>query len=631
MNQKTSRAPFRSVIGSVAFSVLSAACQHSAPDPGFLPIRNVTARAEAGPADGARAEAAEEPSKKAKDNVADEPVVELQVAPATAAAPVGNPATESAVVVSRPLSSPMAPSPREARRADLAGQMSAGLVGGGASMALEGRSRAVLAAPPEYDQEAYAASTDTSFALVKDSPLSTFSIDVDTASYANVRRFLEQGQLPPPGAVRIEEMINYFPYAYPDPKGETPISVTTELSVAPWNTQHRLLHVGVQGRRSRVSDLPARNMVFLIDVSGSMQSPNKLPLLKRSLATLTETLGERDQVAMVVYAGASGVVLPATSGDHKAQILAALDRLEAGGSTNGGAGVELAYSIASQLARPGATTRVILATDGDFNVGVTSEDALVRLITERRKTGVFLSVLGFGMGNYKDSTLEQLADQGNGNYAYVDSLAEARKVLVAEGGATLVTLAQDVKLQLEFNPQSVGSYRLIGYENRRLEARDFNDDDKDAGELGAGHGVTALYELIPPTLATPKNGVDPTKYQSAPLPTPGHRGELCTIKLRYQEPGGGRSRKIEHVVRDADTALSATSPAFRFSAAVATFGMTLRGSPDRGKGSFELARELARGAMGRDLDGYQREFIGLIDRASGLVSAPVATGPLVMP
>jgi Ca-activated chloride channel homolog len=631
MNQKTSRAPFRSVIGSVAFSVLFAACQYPKPEPSSAPVRNVAPRVEVPPAHGVRAEAAPEPSKKAKDGVADEPEVTLPFAPATLAAPVGSPATESAAVVPGSLSAPATPAPREARRAELARQTSAGLVGGGALMAHEGRSRAALAAPAEHDQEAYAASTDTSFALVRDSPLSTFSLDVDTASYANVRRFLEQGQLPPPGAVRIEELINYFPYAYPDPIGERPISVTTELSVAPWNTQHRLLHVGVQARRLKVSDLPARNLVFLIDVSGSMESPKKLPLLKRSLATLTETLGERDQVAMVVYAGASGVVLPPTSGQHKAQILAALDRLEAGGSTNGGAGVELAYSIASGLARPGATTRVILATDGDFNVGVTSEDALTRLITERRKTGVFLSVLGFGMGNYKDSTLEQLADQGNGNYAYVDSLAEARKVLVAEGGATLVTLAQDVKLQLEFNPQSVGSYRLIGYENRRLEARDFNDDQKDAGELGAGHGVTALYELIPPTRATPKNGVDPTKYQSAPLPTPGHTGELCTVKLRYQEPGGGRSQKIEHVVRDADTALSATSPAFRFSAAVATFGMTLRGSPDRGTASFELARELARGAMGRDLDGYQREFIGLVDRASGVAGAPIATGPLVMP
>jgi Ca-activated chloride channel homolog len=392
-----------------------------------------------------------------------------------------------------------------------------------------------------------------------------------------------------------------------------------------------LLHVGLQGKRVETAQLPPRNLVFLIDVSGSMASPNKLPLLKRSLETLTDTLSEKDKVAIVVYAGASGLVLPATSGDRKAQIIAALDRLEAGGSTNGGAGIELAYSIASELSRPGATTRVVLATDGDFNVGTTSEDALVRLIEAKRQSGVYLSVLGFGMGNYKDSTLEQLADKGNGNYAYVDSLAEARKVLVAEGGATLVTLAQDVKLQLEFNPAMVGAYRLIGYENRRLAAQDFNDDRKDAGELGAGHGVTALYELIPPALVSGAGAVDPTKYQSAPQPKPGHAGELATIKLRYKKPGAAQSQRTEHVVRDGQTALAATSPAFRFSAAVAAFGMTLRASPERGSSSYDLARALARGAMGQDVDGYQREFVGLIDTAAALSREPVARGPLVMP
>jgi Ca-activated chloride channel family protein len=507
--------------------------------------------------------------------------------------------------------------------------LAAGAAGGSARVASKSR-RALVAqgAPVDIAQEAYAASADTSFVRVTESPLSTFSIDVDTASYSNVRRFLQQGQLPPAGAVRIEELINYFPYAYAEPQGDAPFSVTTEVSEAPWNPKHRLLHVGLQGKRVETSQLPPRNLVFLIDVSGSMESANKLPLLKRSLETLTDTLREKDKVAIVVYAGASGLVLPATSGDHKAQIIAALDRLQAGGSTNGGAGIELAYSIASDLARPGATTRVVLATDGDFNVGTTSEDALVRLIEQKRQGGVYLSVLGFGMGNYKDSTLEQLADKGDGNYAYVDSLAEARKVLVAEGGATLVTLAQDVKLQLEFNPAKVGAYRLIGYENRRLAARDFNDDRKDAGELGAGHGVTALYELIPPGLVKGDGAVDATKYQSAPQPVPGHAGELATIKLRYKKPGAAQSQRIEHVVRDGELALAATSPAFRFSAAVAAFGMTLRGSPDRGSSSYALARELARGALGQDRDGYQREFVGLIDSAAALSRAPVASGPL---
>ena len=485
-----------------------------------------------------------------------------------------------------------------------------------------------LAPPPVADTEAYAARADGAFASVEREPLSTFSIDVDTASYSNVRRFIQQGQLPPPGAVRIEELVNYFPYAYPDPSGDEPIGVTTELSRAPWNPEHLLLSVALQGKRIETAQLPPRNLVFLLDVSGSMEAPNKLPLLKRSLVALTETLGERDRVAIVVYAGASGLVLPPTSGRDKAQISAALERLEAGGSTNGQAGIELAYSIARDLARPGASTRVILATDGDFNVGLTSEDALVRLISKERASGVFASVLGFGMGNYKDATLERLADEGNGNYAYVDSLAEARKVLVAEGGATLVTLAQDVKLQLEFNPRHVASYRLIGYENRRLESADFNDDAKDAGELGAGHRVTALYELIPPGRPSPQASVDPLRYQSTSAGT-GHLAELCTVKLRYKAPGDSSSRALARQVTANAAALEQTSPAFRFAAAVATFGMVLRRSPDRGASNYALARELARGALGRDLDGYQRELISLIDGAAAL-DRPTP-GPLAMP
>ncbi|HTV25760.1 MAG TPA: von Willebrand factor type A domain-containing protein [Polyangiaceae bacterium] len=632
MTMKRIRAPFRSVTMSAVVALILSACHHPAPERGAAP-ELVAARASAGPV-----EEAPRPELPVSE-VSPEPESVAQPEPSIAAPEKkGMDAAKDdgyRLEASATGSSNVAPAPRSAapsRRAAGAPAGSLGALGGGV-MAQKSRTAPMMPATPaqDLDQEAYAASADTGFSRVVDSPLSTFSIDVDTASYANVRRFLAQGQLPPAGAVRIEELVNYFPYAYAEPQGDAPFSVTTEVSEAPWNPKHRLLHVGLQAKRIETSQLPPRNLVFLLDVSGSMESPNKLPLLKRSLETLTETLSEKDKVAIVVYAGASGVVLPATSGDRKAQILAALDRLEAGGSTNGGAGIELAYSIASELARPGASTRVVLATDGDFNVGTTSEDALVRLIEQKRQSGVYLSVLGFGMGNYKDSTLEQLADKGNGNYAYVDTIAEARKVLVAEGGATLVTLAQDVKLQLEFNPALVGSYRLIGYENRRLEARDFNDDQKDAGELGAGHGVTALYELIPPALVSGAPAVDATKYQSAPQLVPGHAGELCTIKLRYKKPGASESQRVEQVVRDGQLPLAATSPAFRFSAAVAAFGMTLRNSSERGSSSYDLARELARGAIGRDLDGYQREFVGMIDTAASISHGSAARGPLAMP
>jgi Ca-activated chloride channel homolog len=505
--------------------------------------------------------------------------------------------------------------PREARRmapskpkvAKLAGASQGALVGPVAQ-----------AQPSEFNTEDYAALEETAFVAAKDAPLSTFSIDVDTASYSNVRRFLSQGQLPPSGAVRIEEMVNYFSYAYAEPKGDQPFSVTTEVSQAPWNPKHRLLLVGLQGKHLPTAQLPPRNLVFLLDVSGSMNEPNKLPLLKRSLATLLDTLSERDQVAMVVYAGASGVVLPPTSGARQSVIREALDRLEAGGSTNGGEGIQLAYSLAQSMARPGSSTRVVLATDGDFNVGISSQSELVSLIEHERKGGVFLSVLGFGMGNYKDSTLELLADKGNGNYAYIDSLAEARKVLVAQAGATLSTLAKDVKLQLEFNPAKVGAYRLIGYENRRLATRDFNDDAKDAGELGAGHSVTALYEIVPPGVPVDSGHVDALRYQSPAAPTPGHGSELCTLKLRYKQPQSERSQLVEHVVSDRDAAIAASSPTFRFAAAVAVFGMTLRQSPLRGSADFALARQLAEGAMGNDQEGYRREFLSLVDTARSL-------------
>jgi Ca-activated chloride channel homolog len=494
------------------------------------------------------------------------------------------------------------------------------------SSAVAGRGLALRPASPptalgaagDFDTEAYDAVQETPFLSVKDAPLSTFSIDVDTASYSNVRRFLNQGQLPPSGAVRIEELINYFPYAYAEPTGDVPLSVTTELSDAPWNPEHRLLHVGLQGKHLQDAQLPPKNLVFLLDVSGSMESPNKLPLLKRSLLALTDTLSERDHVAIVVYAGASGLVLPSTSGDHGAQIRAALDRLEAGGSTNGAGGIELAYAIAEGMARPGTSNRVILATDGDFNVGVTSQSELLTLIEAKRRSGVYLSVLGFGMGNYKDSTLELLADKGNGNYAYIDSLSEARKVLVAEGGGTLMTLAKDVKLQLEFNPAKVAAYRLIGYENRRLAARDFNDDNKDAGELGAGHSVTALYELVPPGVKVDDGDVTALRYQTPRANLTGHGDELCKLMLRYKRPSSERSELLERAVADTGQDLARTSPSFRFSAAVAVFGMTLRESPERGSSSFGLARQLATGALGADPEGYRREFVSLVDAAQAM-------------
>jgi Ca-activated chloride channel homolog len=502
----------------------------------------------------------------------------------------------------------VAPSPSKARQKSAALMAQAPLVQGPVAQAR----------PGEFNTEAYDAVEETTFVAAKDTPLSTFSIDVDTASYSNVRRFLTQGQLPPSGAVRVEELVNYFPYAYAEPQGDVPFSVTTEVSQAPWNPKHRLLLVGLQGKHLPTAELPPRNLVFLLDVSGSMNEPNKLPLLQRSLNTLVSTLSERDQVAIVVYAGASGVVLPPTSGDRQAAIREALDRLEAGGSTNGGEGIELAYSLAQHMARPGSTTRVILATDGDFNVGISSQSELFSLIEQKRKSGVFLSVLGFGMGNYKDSTLELLADKGNGNYAYIDTLAEARKVLVAQGGATLSTLAKDVKLQLEFNPAQVGAYRLIGYENRRLAARDFNDDAKDAGELGAGHSVTALYEIVPPGVAVDSGKVDALRYQAPSASLPGRGSELCTLKLRYKQPRAERSQLVEHVVQDGERQLTATSPSFRFAAAVAVFGMTLRESPARGNSSFVLARQLAEGAVGSDPEGYRKEFLALVDTARSL-------------
>ncbi|MDT4968284.1 MAG: Ca-activated chloride channel [Acidobacteriota bacterium] len=474
---------------------------------------------------------------------------------------------------------------------------------------------------PGFNTEGYSHIDENPFLEVARAPLSTFSIDVDTASYSNTRRFLKDGQLPPKDAVRIEELVNYFSYDYPQPVGKAPFSVTAEISEAPWNPAHRLVHIGLQGRRVSMENLPPANLVFLLDVSGSMNDPRKLPLVKSAMKVLTEQLAARDRVAMVVYAGSSGLVLPSTPGDRKGEILAAIDRLEAGGSTNGGHGIQLAYKIAQENFIKNGVNRVILATDGDFNVGVTNEGDLVRLIEEKRQSGVFLSVLGFGTGNVKDSTMEKLADKGNGNYAYVDSLAEARKVLGEQIGGTLFTIAKDVKIQVEFNPKQVAAYRLIGYENRLLRDQDFNDDKKDAGEIGAGHTVTALYEVVPFGQKFENPGVDPLKYQE-PVKTSelANSNEMMTVKLRYKEPAEDQSKLISVSLADSKGNLSAASENFRFASAVAAFGMLLRDSKYKADASYNKVLELAQASRGSDQQGYRSEFIQLVETARMLSS-----------
>jgi len=469
----------------------------------------------------------------------------------------------------------------------------------------------------DFNTEAYDRIDDNPFRRITQDPLSTFSIDVDTASYANVRRFLNSGSLPPRDAVRIEELVNYFRFDYPRPVSGQPFSVTTEIAACPWNPKHRLALIGLQAMPLETDAVPARNLVFLLDVSGSMMPPDKLPLIKTAIRMLVDTLTERDRIAIVVYAGASGLVLPSTSGAHKDKIHQAIAALEAGGSTNGAAGITLAYQVAQEQFVRGGINRVILATDGDFNIGVTNQGDLTRLIEEKRASGIFLSVLGVGTGNVKDSTMERLADRGNGNYAYLDSLHEARKVLVKEAGATLVTVAKDVKIQVEFNPQNVAAYRLIGYENRVLRNEDFNDDKKDAGEIGAGHTVTALYEIVPAGVEIETPSVDPLKYQRSAQPTTSTAGrdELMTVKLRYKAPDGSDSRLISVPVKNRTTDLSAN---VGFAAAVAEFGMVLRQSEHRGASTYRDAAALARRFRGADPDGYRAEFVRLVELAQSL-------------
>ena len=477
-----------------------------------------------------------------------------------------------------------------------------------------------VSTPSEFNTEAYAVVRENEFVTAKDNPLSTFSIDVDTASYSNVRRFLDDEIRPPAGAIRTEELINYFRYNYPQPTGDDPFSVNLEVSRAPWNPERELVRIGLKGRELPAEERGPANMVFLIDVSGSMYEPSKLPLLQRSLSALVENLSYEDRVAIVTYAGSSGLVLAPTEGAKKREILEAISNLRAGGSTHGSEGIRLAYETAREQFREDGNNRVILCTDGDFNVGVTNESELQKLIERERESGVFLSVLGFGTGNLNDSTMELLANKGNGNYAYIDSISEGRKVLVEQMGSTLFTIAKDVKIQVEFNPARVAGYRLIGYENRLLAKEDFNDDEKDAGEIGAGHSVTALYEIMPAGQPIPGSpSVDPLKYQRPEQDSSATSDELLTVKLRYKKPDGDKSKLIEIPLTAEDIPdFDAASEDFRFTSAVAAFGMKLRGSPDAGKISWPEIQEIARGALGHDPGSYRAEFLTLIEKAKAI-------------
>ena len=463
--------------------------------------------------------------------------------------------------------------------------------------------------------ERYAEISENPFLETVRAPLSTFSIDVDTAAYSNVRRFLNEGSLPPKDAVRIEEMVNYFEYDYPQPAGDLPFSVNTEVAACPWNAKHKIVQIGLQGKKVSLDNVPPSNLVFLIDVSGSMASPDKLPLLKQGLKMMVDQLGPKDRVAIVVYAGASGLALDSTSSNFSRVIKAALDNLEAGGSTNGGQGIKLAYQVAQDNFIADGNNRVILATDGDFNLGLTGDGELVSLIEQKRRSNIFLSVLGFGSGNLNDSMMEKLADKGNGNYAYIDSQDEARKALGQQVAGTLYTIAKDVKIQVEFNPAKVAGYRLIGYENRLLADRDFNDDQKDAGEIGAGHSVTALYEVVPAGQNIENPGVDELRYSQVEPSDTKFNAELLTVKLRYKQPEGDESKLLTMGLLDRDNAFENASENLRFASAVAGFGMILRDSNYKGNANLSSIWQIANSARGNDLKNYRGEFLELIEKA----------------
>jgi Ca-activated chloride channel family protein len=482
------------------------------------------------------------------------------------------------------------------------------------------KSMAYCPPSPEFNTEGYSAIHENGFKSPLREPLSTFSIDVDAASYSNIRRFINEGQKPVADAVRIEEMINYFDYDYPQPKNEHPFSIIYELGDCPWNSNNKLLHIGLQGEKMMNEEVPPSNLVFLLDVSGSMDEPNKLPLLIKAMKLLVSQLRAQDRVAMVVYAGSSGLVLPSTPGSQKEKINAALERLQAGGSTAGSAGLKLAYEVAEENIMKEGNNRIILATDGDFNIGPSSNAEMERMIETYRNKGIFISVTGFGMGNYKDDKMEIIADKGNGNYSYIDNLMEAKKVFINEFSSTLFTIAKDVKIQIEFNPAFVKEYRLVGYENRLLNEEDFDNDKKDAGELGAGHTVTALYEIVP---VNGKGDQSRTlKYQQSDvLPNASTTNELATIKFRYKKPDSDKSILMTETIPHISLPIGQTSENFRFSAAVAGFGMLLRDSEYLGNIDYAQVLTLARGAKGPDKDGYRAEFIRLVELSnSGLTS-----------
>ncbi|OMQ08081.1 VWA domain-containing protein [[Flexibacter] sp. ATCC 35103] len=471
--------------------------------------------------------------------------------------------------------------------------------------------------PVEPSQEDYNTFVENAFESPKTAPLSTFSIDVDNASYTNVRRFINNGQAVPKDAVRVEEMVNFFKYNYPQPKNSDPFSINTELSDSPWNSKNKVLKIGLQGKNIPTENLPASNLVFLIDVSGSMSDINKLPLLKQSLRILVNELRQKDKVAIVVYAGAAGLVLSPTAGDEKKTITDALEKLNAGGSTAGGAGIELAYKIATENFIKNGNNRVILATDGDFNVGSTSNSDMEKLIEEKRKTGVFLTCLGYGMGNYKDSKMETLADKGNGNYAYIDNIQEANRFLGKEFKGSMFAIAKDVKIQIEFNPKQIQAYRLIGYENRKLRPEDFKNDAIDAGELGSNHTVTALYEIIPAGVKSNylNEQPDDLKYTKVKESSNNYNDELATIKFRYKKPDGDKSIEMVQVIENKAVVIEKASDDFKFSTAVAWFGLKLRDSKLISNKSSEDILKLARQGLSNDVEGYKAEFIRLIEAA----------------
>jgi Ca-activated chloride channel family protein len=487
--------------------------------------------------------------------------------------------------------------------------------------------REVLPARPEAGAgDTYATIQENAFRAVAKEPLSTFSLDVDNASYSNVRRFLNEGQLPPRDAVRVEEMLNYFHYQLPAPPASSPdpVRISAELSECPWAPGHQLARIGIQAKKIETAQLPPANLVFLVDVSGSMMGEDRLPLVQAGLRLLVQQLRPQDHVALVAYAGAAGLVLPPTPGSQPQVILDAIDQLTAGGSTAGGAGLRLAYSVAGQFFKKEGNNRVILATDGDFNVGESSDAAMEQLIVQQRETGVFLTVLGCGRGNLRDSRMELLADKGNGNYAYLDNLDEARRTLVAQFGGTLFTVAKDVKLQIEFNPARVADYRLIGYENRLLANEDFNNDRKDAGELGAGHTVTALYELVP--VGTEKPLIDPLKYQLPQAKAGSPAAEVLAVKLRYKEPQGSTSKLLAQPLAGAAVAINQSSADQQFAAAVAEFGLLLRQSEQRGTATYATAAQLAQAGRGPDTEGYRAELVRLVKLAEGLTPAAKTVG-----